>query len=96
MSRFGVDSAAFVCWKNSVEIVTWGSEDGVRLEMDKVMDHPTIRTDAEPDAKRIKANSKLNTRLYILTIGEATGILYLFRAKWGERKGNGLAAWDAL
>lgn len=44
----------------------------------------------------VKANGKLYSVLYLLTNGEASGILYTFRPTWDELKGNGLEAWNTL
>lgn len=46
--------------------------------------------------KLVKVNGKLYRILYLLTNAEATDVFHLSRAKWGERKGNGLGVWNAL
>lgn len=96
MACLGGDPAKFVRWRNSIEIVIFGSGDGVWSEMDKFMGSLIIRTDAKSSVTFVKTNDKLYSVLYFLTNREATRILCPFRAKRGGHKGDGLGAWNAL
>lgn len=90
-SHFGGDPADFVRWKKSPEIVISGTGDGIRSEIDKIVDTRAVPTEAESKAKHVKANSKLRSIFYLLINGQATGILYPFQANRGEYTPN---YWD--
>lgn len=92
MPRFGGDSAEFVRWKKSLELVISEPGDGIWSEIDEIMDNPTVPAEAESKAKFVQANGKIHSTLYLLTNGRVTGILYLLRAERSEDTGSGLGA----
>ena len=95
MPKFGGEPSEFLPWKNSIEIVSSGSSDGIWNEVANILENPEK---PEEEAKKtwIKNNGTFYSVLYFLTKGEATGSLYPYRAKRGEHKGDGIGAWKEI